>query len=229
MKQVLFFIFFCISFALSAQRDVKDSVLFSPHFSFSYAYQFPAGDMELRFGNNSNIGIAFHVKTTKNWMYGVEWGFMTGNNVHEPGLMQNLLTADNEIIDAEGRIAEVIVMQRGYTLTIAGGKLFSFDKVNKNSGLLIKGGIGYMQHKIRLETQIHDVPQLEEEYLKGYDRLTNGLVLSQFVGYFHMGTNRLTNFYIGAEMFEGFTAGRRSYNYDTQSVDNAPRTDILFG
>jgi hypothetical protein len=44
-----------------------------------------------------------------------------------------------------------------------------------------------------------------------------------------MGTNRLTNFYIGAEMFEGFTAGRRSYNYDTQSVDNAPRTDILFG
>lgn len=229
MKNSLLLIFSVLSLSISAQRDVKDSVLFSPHFSFSYAHQFPAGDMEQRFGVNSNVGIAFNVKTTKNVYYGLEWGFITGNKVHEQGLMQNLLTSNNEIIDSEGKIADVIVQERGYTLTFTGGKLFSLNKINKNSGILLKGGIGYMQHKIRLETQIHDVPQLQEEYLKGYDRLTNGVVFSQFAGYYHMSSNRFANFYVGVEAFEGFTAGRRSFNFDTQEADNAARRDILIG
>lgn len=213
----------------NGQRNVRDSLVFSPHISFSYARQTPGGDLAKRFGGNSNIGLSFHIKDRKNWYYGVEGSFMFGNNVTEPGLMQNLLTDDLEIISNDGEISQVLVQQRGFTVTFNGGKLFSLKGLNPNSGILVKGGVGYMQHKIRLENQVNTITQLEDEYLKGYDRLTSGLTLSQFVGFFYMGDYRLMNFYVGVEGFEGFTRGRRSFNFDTREVDDQPRFDMLLG
>ena len=86
-----------------------------------------------------------------------------------------------------------------------------------------------MQHKIRLEHQLNPIGQLEGEYLKGYDRLTNGLALTQFVGYLHSGNSRLVNFYVGLEATEGFTRGKRDLYFDTNQVDNDPRLDGLIG
>jgi hypothetical protein len=65
--------------------------------------------------------------------------------------------------------------------------------------------------------------------LKGYDRLTNGLSLNQFIGYYHLSNNRLINFYIGAQGTEGITQSRREWNLDTQTHDTAKRLDMLFG
>lgn len=213
----------------NAQRNVRDSLVFSPHFSFHYGLQVPGADLAERFGVNNAVGSSFHIKTRKNFYYGVEGSFMFGNDVTEPGLISNLLTSDNEVISNRGEISEIIIMQRGFMVTLTGGKIFPFGKSNPNSGLLLKGGIGFLQHKIRLENQIHDITQLEDEYLKGYDRLTNGIVFSQFAGYYYMGNNRFTNFFAGVEAFQGFTHGRRDWNFDTQTRDDELRTDLLFG
>lgn len=182
-----------------------------------------------RFGANSNIGTSFHIKTKKNIYFGAEGSFVFGSNVSQFGLMSNLFTSDNEILSNSGEVAEVLVQQRGWLVTLNAGKVFPLRKSNPNSGILLKGGIGYMQHKIRLETQMHTVTQLEDEYIKGYDRLTSGLLFSQFAGYFHMSNNRFANFYLGVEAYQGLTSGRRSWNFDTQNRDEGMRTDLLFG
>ena len=212
-----------------AQRNVSDSLVFSPHFSFNYAYQIPQGDMEERFGDNSNIGFTFGIKDSKNWYYGLHGNFIFGNTVTEEGLLSNLLTENAEIIDNNGQISEIIISERGYTLSVEGGKIFDIIGPNPNCGIMVKLGAGFMQHKIRIEHQLNTITQLEGDYLKGYDRLTNGFMLSQFVGYHHMSDNRLMNFYIGAEIVEGFTEGRRDLNFDTLTDNAGARNDILIG
>ncbi len=212
-----------------AQFQVRDSSLFDPHISISYAYQTPGGDMANRFGNNNNLGFGFHIKSKTNWYYGLQGTYLFGGGVSEKGLMQNLLTADGYVLDKQGQFSKLVITERGFTAMAEVGKLFNIVGPNPNSGILVKMGIGLLQHKIRIEHEENEIPQLEGEYLKGYDRLTNGLALSQFVGYFHMSNNRFINFFVGAELYEGFTQSRRDFNYDTQTADTAKRTDILLG
>lgn len=226
---VMFLGFFMAANSASAQRNVRDSLVFTPHISFNYGLQIPALDMEQRFGVNSAVGLAFHIKTKSNWTFGAEWSYLFGKQVNEEGLIQNLIVDDGFIIDNEGGLAKVLIQERGSLTTLNAGKIFSLKRSNPNSGIMVKAGVGLMQHRIRLETQENIVTQLEGDYIKGYDRLTNGLVLSQFFGYFHMSDNKLTNFYAGVEFYEGFTQGRRELNFDTQVKDDAPRTDVLYG
>jgi hypothetical protein len=62
-----------------------------------------------------------------------------------------------------------------------------------------------------------------------YDRLTNGLCLSQFLGYTNFSNSRRINFYAGLEFMEGFTKNRRNYNFDTAMKDDASRLDFFLG
>ena len=100
---------------------------------------------------------------------------------------------------------------------------------NLNSGILVKTGVGFMQHKIRIEHQETSIAQLEGDYLKGYDRMANGPAATAFLGYYHMSNNRLINFVIGLEGWRGFTEPRRSMNFDTGQIESGVRNDILIG
>lgn len=229
-KQLLSALLFCL-FSLTgiAQYDVKDSVVFSPNFSFHFGWQWPAGDMEERFGDNGATGISFNIKDRKNFYYGVEFNYFFGTKVKEPGLLQNLYTDQGEILDNEGQVAVISIQERGYVASIFGGKLFPVVGPNENSGILLKMGVGFMQHKIRIEHQENFINHLEGDYLKGYDRLSNGLAFTQFIGYYHMSNSRLANFFIGVDFVEGITEGRRDFNFDTRTTDSGKRNDILYG
>ena len=211
------------------QWQVRDSSLFNPHVTVGYGYSTPGGDLANRFGNNGSLEVGFHVKDKKNWYYGVQFNYLFGNKVHEPNLLSNLLTSRGEILDEQGQIATMFIQERGFNVFLQGGKLFPIIGPNINSGLLITAGVGLIQHKIRLEHQEAKITQLEGDYLKGYDRLTNGLSVNQFIGYYHLSNNRLVNFYIGAQATEGFTQSRREWNLDTQTQDTEKRLDMLFG
>lgn len=223
-----------LAFALAqlsfmAQTQVRDSSLFNPHVTISYGFHVPGGDMASRFGTNQTLGIGFHVKSKTNWYYGLQANYLFGKDVTEPNLLQNLLTADGELLDNQGQITNLFIQQRGYAITANGGRLFSTKSVNPNSGFLVLGGVGFLQHKIRLEHQETYVNQIEGDYLKGYDRLTNGLTLYQFAGYFYMSNNRLINVYGGFEAYQAFTQSRRDLNFDTMTRDTSKRKDLLFG
>ena len=91
------------------------------------------------------------------------------------------------------------------------------------------GGVGYMEHRLVIDNQFHTAPQISDDYAKGYDRLTGGININEFVGYFYMGKSRILNFYGGFEFFQGFTKSKRDYVFDLQKKDTENKLDLYFG
>jgi hypothetical protein len=212
-----------------AQGNIRDTPISMVMVTASYAYQVPLGDMALRYGANSNLGLSCHRKFKSNYMVGVEGSYIFGNRINESNLLRGLLTAENQVLDANGVPATVFLYERGYTVMGVVGKVIPVAGPNPNSGLLLKMGGGYMRHKIRIETQENVVPQLEGEYVKGYDRLCAGPAAMVYFGYQHLSSSRLINFNIGFEMMLGFTSALRPYNFDTGKADTGVRFDGLNG
>lgn len=227
----LFLTFFSLLAAAfcKGQVNVKDSALFAPMLKISYAVQAPGGDLKDRFGWNSNIGGDFSIKTKKNWLFSVSGYFIFGNRVKETGILDSIKNSGGYIIDAGGLYAEVRMSERGYNFMMKLGRVIPVLSPNPNSGFMISLGGGLLQHKIRIDDVSANTPQLADAYKKGYDRLTNGFALSQFIGYLYLGNTRLLNGFAGFEITEAFTQNRRSFNFDTMEKDTKKRVDILTG
>lgn len=211
------------------QRSVQDSSIFIPSFNITIGVQKPGGDMAERFYENGNLGFNVSVKFSKNWVLGAEGSYLFGPSHHEKNLMGDLKNQYGHIIDFDGQQSIVLEQERGFNVFVFGGKMFPIIGPNPNSGLLIKAGVGFMQHRIWIENRRNNIPQLADDYKKGYDRLSNGLALEQFIGYVHHGTNRLINYFIGFEFQQGFTQSRRDYNFDLKAKDDTKRLDLLYG
>lgn len=212
-----------------AQGTLRDTTIAMTIITASYSYQVPGGDMSLRFGPNSNIGLSALYKTSGNYMLGIEGGFIFGDKVRESGLLRNMITREGQIVDQDGVMADVLLYERAYTVMGVVGKVIPVAGPNPNSGLLLKFGAGYFRHKIRIQTQKNEVPQLQDEYLKGYDRLAAGPVVMLFAGYQNLSNNRRVNFVAGFEMLAGFTQPLRAFNFDTQRAESGTRFDGLIG
>jgi hypothetical protein len=217
------------SLSLNAQSLLKDSVMNAVLLQVQYSYQFPLADMQTRFGNNSALGAGIAFKIKKNFILGIEGAGMLGETVKEPNVLKGATDNAGNIIGSDGGLVEYQLHERGFILKAIIGKIISFKKPNVNSGILINVGVGMMQHRIKIEIDEELAPQLNNSYQKGYDRLSNGVVISQFIGYQFMGTHRKLNFYAGMEFNEGFLKGRRNWNYPLNSADDATRTDVLIG
>lgn len=220
-----------VSFLTRAQYSANDTALGVPMFYANYAYQIPGGDMADRFGPNSVIGGGFQYKTRTNWVVGANFDFIFGNTLNDvDSLMYNLQTENGFIIDMAGNIADVSLYQRGYTLTAKVGKVIPVLSPNPNSGFYVSLSAGYLQHKIRIEVQNNNVPQLNDDYKKGYDRLTGGFTLSQFIGYMYLSDSRLLNFFGGFEFTQAWTSPLRDVYFDTMKPDpKQNRLDLLNG
>jgi hypothetical protein len=196
----------------------------------SYGGQLPDADLKSRFGLNSSLGTQIAFKTHNNITLGVEWHFMFSKNVKESeAIFKNLYNSDFVFIDRFGQPGFVAFYQRGHSITANIGKIFPIIGPNQNSGLHVKFGAGFMWHKIKIENDFNKVPQIDGEYTKLYDRLTSGFVMSQFVGYTHFSNSRFFNFYIGLEIFEGFTKGRRDWQADLFAPYTENRFEVLYG
>lgn len=211
------------------QVSVKDSAVVVPMIKVNYSFQIPGGDLADRFGTNSTIGGGFMVKDRRGWLYGADGFFLFGGNVKEDGILDSISTSTQNLINANGEFADVRLFERGFGFSGRFGKVFITPSVNPNSGFMVVAGVGFIQHKIRIQNSGASAPQIDGEYKKGYDRLTNGLLLSQFVGYQYLGNRRLINFYGGFEFQQGFTQNRRTFNFDERRSDTESRLDLLYG
>ncbi len=230
--QIFCYLIFALFWRLpevSAQNSARNqgSVLLA---HFSYGAQVPAGDLADRFGANFIPGLGLEYLTAKtNWVIGLEGGFMFGSRVKED-VIAGLRTPEGYIIGEEGSYADIQLRERGIYLGGHLGKLFAVSPANNRSALKITVGGGLLQHKIRIQDDpIQQAPQLSDDYKKGYDRLSNGFALRQFIGYQLMSPDGRINFYVGLDLIQGFTQNRRSYNFDTFGPDPAKRVDLLFG
>lgn len=233
----LFFplLFLCVQ--MQAQKSIKDSTISFAQVSFLYSATSPAGDLADRFGFASVIGGEAGFKLKNNWMINVGGRFLFGTTVRER-VAENV-TVDigsdetgysQHAIGADGRYYELRFYQRGIVVPVTVGKIIRIGKkLNPNSGLFIEGGGQFFQHKILMEVIGNNVPFLDKEHRKGYDRLTNGLGLVEGIGYRHFSRRRAVNFFIGLEASQNFTRSRRTINYDTGMRDDRLRLDLMFG
>jgi hypothetical protein len=229
MKRSFFFIFLFYSLTSIAQISIKDSCITIPMVSASFSLQIPSGDLAKRFNNNASAGLSFLIKNKKNWIYGADWNYIFGKNPKENGILDSMTTQDGYIINQNGEYANVRLFERGFYSSLKFGKLFPVLSPNPNSGFFVLAGLGLLQHKIHIEDIGNQTPQLTADYRKGYDRLTNGLALSEFVGYSYFGSNKLVNFFAGVEMIQAWTQSRRSFDYDLRKKDTQHRKDFLNG
>ena len=215
----------CLSLFGKAQID---SAIAIPLVGIHFGGQLPFGDMANRFGGNLQAGGTFMFKTKKNWIYGLEFNYGFGRNVREDVLKQ-LKNSDGFVTDNEGFPADIRITERIVNLQFTVGRVFKLANLNPNSGLMVSAGAGYLQHKIRLYDAQGKIAAIKGDLAHGYDRLTSGLCLSQFIGYLFISGNKFLNFYTGFEFYEAFTTSVRKVNYDTGLRDTQKRFDMLGG
>ena len=225
---------FLLSIALlccvgSFAQSKNDSAQAFPFVKFHYAYLFPSGDFEKTYGNTSSIGGAIGYKTRSNWQFELDANYLFGGDVKRKDLLSGIINEVGDATDADGELVKIIYDLRGLSFSASVGKIFPVFNINPNTGIFIKVGIGYIQHKIKVDYRDGEVFQLNEDMLKGYDRLHSGLLLNQFIGFQYYGRKNFANFLLGVELNEGLTKNRREYNYDTRSFDTNQKNDFLYG
>ena len=235
MKHLLFALCCALCLSVIAQNPkedkmVQDSAVGSGLFRVAYAAQVPIGDYAGRFGFTNHIGASAGYRTKSNWIFTVGGYYIFGNSVvGKDSLLSSIINSSNIIIGNGGEQAFVDISQQGYLLNFEIGKIFPWAAPNPNSGFMFTLSGGFMEHWIRYNAEGDDVPQILGDYHKGYDRLTNGIILQQFIGYHYQGSTRLLNFYGGFEFTQGFTGNRRSYDIPTMGVKDEDYIDVLFG
>ncbi len=213
-----------------AQVNVKDSIVFAPLIDFTYSYNIPGGDLSQRFGNHSEIGVAFLIKTNKNFLYGLDWTYIFGDEVKDLSFADGFRDKNGGIMANNGLFSEIYFVERGFTLSAKVGQVLNLFSANPNSGVMVMAGIGFLQHKIKFEDKYEEVPLLSgDSYYPGYDRLTNGVLFTEFIGYRLLSSRRLINLFAGFEFRQALTQNRREINFDTGLKDDANRLELTTG
>lgn len=216
--------------SLVAQKSIKDSIISTNLIYANYAMQFPGCDLGERFGMNSQLGAGYLMKTNSNWVFGVEGNFMFGSEVKNEGNILSLIeTSDGNLVDMQGIYANYSFNERGFSWFFKTGKLIPVLGPNKNSGILLTLGGGYLQHKIYIEHKDKSAPQITDDYLKGYDELKRGFATNVFLGYLYLGNYNKVNFFAGLDVTMAFTSYVRPYSFNQMSFNSGSFTDILTG
>jgi hypothetical protein len=234
MKNILLFLLSVIAvLPTHAQDDIfakeQEPARHGLVFGVNASLDFPGGDMAKRFGTSYRLGPAVMYKTTSNYMFGVKTDFIFGGNIKQDSLLHGVYDKYGTFINTDGKRIGVGLFERGYAIGLEGGKIFTLGHSNPNNGILALSGAGFIQHKILIQDKDETIPQLRGDYKKGYDRLTNGWYLEQFVGYNMFDKGGLLNFNIGFDFMAAFTKGRRDYLYDVRRPESDGRIDLLFG
>ncbi len=195
---------------------------------FHYGTYLPGGDFKDRFGLTLGFGGGLELLTEKSFLFGLQGSLLFGQDVKED-VLASLRGSDGLIFNDDIFPADVRLRERGIRLDAVLGKVFRVAKSHR-SGWRTTLGVGFFQHKIRVQDDpLGKVSQLHGDYKKGYDRLTNGFSLTEFIGYQNLSENRLLNFTVGLEFTQAWTQSRRSFDFDTRQTDSRKRLDLLWG
>jgi len=214
-----------------SQRDVTQGVIGTPYVGVHFGMSIPGGDFAERYGFTSQMGGVAGYKTKKNWIFAADGNFMFGNRILIEDMLDNLKDDAGNITNSSGAPAEILFFLRGFNINAMVGKVIPILSPNDNSGVMLQFGVGYLWHRIRIESQQDEVPQIEDINLKGYDRLTIGINTSQFIGYNFMANQGVYNFYGGFYFQQGFTRDQRDVFWDrpNEQVSKDIRFEFQYG
>lgn len=229
MKRVILILIVVFAGLSARAQSVSDTSLLMNMFSFHISGHVPGGDIAERYGMNLGVGGSYMLKFKSNWMLSADFSFFSGNNFKEEEIFDAITDEDGIFINIYGEIGEAAFYERGFYAGLKGGKLLPVIGPNPNSGLLLWASAGLLQYKTLIHQDGEDIPSINGDYKKGYDQLTNGLGISQFIGYMHIDSREPINFYVGLEFHQAWTQNRRDYNFHLMGPDNTKRNDFLFG
>ena len=211
------------------QRNLKDTTINTLVIGLNYKLNFPGGDFADMWGFHNSIGIDINNKFKNNLTVGYNNAFLFGNTFKQLSIFDPLVNSSGSITSLNGDPSNILFLLRGWQSHLNVGYVLNRFGNNPNSGIWINGGVGFSMHKIRIESLFDDVPQLEGDYRKGYDRLHLGVTTSQFIGYLFQADHKFLNFYAGFEFVQGFTKNVRTYNFDLGGPDNTQKVDLYYG
>ncbi len=197
---------------------------------FSYGVGIPFADMKQRFGTQLSLSGGISYQPSKShFRFGTQFNYFFGSEVKEDVLLPFRTDFGGLIIGSDEFLAEMKLKERGFIAQLyTGGLIPISSQDNTRQSIKWQLGIGFMQHYIRFVDDARALTQFNTEYLKGLDRLSNGLAVIPFIGYEYLSRKGWLSFYSGVEAVIGFTENRRSLNYDTnRSEEGIARTDIL--
>lgn len=216
--------------SLHAQESIQDSAIQLIGLDLSYHGLIPGGDMRDRYGFNSQVGGELIFKGRHNFYLTAGCYFLFSDSVAQPGVLDPLLIPGGFIIGDNGLLSSVGIMQRGFVVPLAIGKIIPVIKShNPNSGLYVELGAQFIQHKIHLRAIDERVSLLSGEYRKGYDQMANGIGIREMIGYRYFGKGGNVNFAAGFVFSQNFTGNRRTTHFIDGTTDHAPRLDLLSG
>ena len=211
--------------ALRAQTVGKKKFLVG----LNYAQGFPAGDLDKRYGGHLLVGTSVEwVHPSMRWVFGAEGDYLFGNRVKED-VVSEMRTTGGKLIGSDFFLTHINLKMRGFQIYgTAGYQQFLGGKGHQHY-LLMKGGLGWLQHFYRIQDDNRSLSQFTEEFKKGYDRLTAGpsATVGAYYRFFHR--NGKVNAQIGGQLYYGSTKSLRSYQYDLGEISKSRRTDINFG
>jgi hypothetical protein len=226
----IFFLFLFLSvFGTYAQKSLKDSTVRNILVGLNYKANFTGADLADRWGFNNQLGLDVNCKFKNNLTVGVGGGFIFGSKLKDSTIFDDLFNSFGTITSSAGQESDILFLMRGASVYGTVGYVFNKLGNNANSGLWVNFGLGYLVHKIRIESLNDHVPQLEGSYRKGYDKLSMGVSTKQFIGYLYQANYRLIKFYAGFEFAQGLTKNVRTYNFDTGGPETDLKLDLLYG
>lgn len=229
MKRFLFIASLIFFVTKAFSQSVGDSSIFVPMFNLGLSFQIPQGDLADRFGNSMSVAPSFRFKTANNLFFDIEGQYLFSEKVKEDDIFSNFAESESRIVNMYGEYARIVLLQRGFIIQGRAGAMVYKLGPNPNCGFYLLGGAGFIQHKIRIDVDGNDVPQLSEEYKKGYDKLTNGFAISETIGYIYLDNRGRINFFVELEFFQSWTQSRRDYDFTYLQKDEKNRNDYLIG
>ena len=146
-KTLLLIFFIIIKLTAFAQKKGDDFSNNIFNFHFIYNGQFPSGDWEKMYGISHGLGFGVNYKTQTNWLFSAESSFMLSGNLKNIANLVNLTNSNNYTFNANnGTPATVDLSMRGFTAFGKIGKIIPVSKFNKNHGILLQIGAGYLMH-----------------------------------------------------------------------------------
>lgn len=193
----------------------------------TYSIQVPGGDMADKYGYSSDIGGGVGLKIKSNWIFSLDGVYLFGNEVKEDPLMS--ISNDNGgITNRFGAPSQIYMRLSGFHFRGTFGKIIPLLGSNKNSGILIRGSIGMLQHRIFYSVTGNNVEQIKGAYTYGYDRMCNGVAVSEFIGWQQFSDKKFYNFFAGVEFTQAFTQNQRQWDFATEQKIDAKRLDLLY-
>jgi hypothetical protein len=212
------------------KKTINNAVLIS----IFYDGLIPVGELSQRFGYSNGIGLDISYKVRGNWLIGVEGAYLFSSHVKENQILSPVSTYTGQFIQSNGQLGDIPLELSGFRLGLKFGKVFSISKKHPNSGIVFSVEPGFLQHKIWIKAIKDSYPQFSPAYLTGYDRLTNGPMVSGYLGYMYLERKKFLSFSGGLTYTAGFTENRRAWNFFDASgnvggPDKHHRLDMMIG